>query len=157
MALSAAADVLRDMAIGKGPNKSLIAFGYVGWEASQLEDELAHGVWVTLREDPALVFDDDRSKLWADALALQKTLHNDRRAPLAATTRQSSLSNSLTPAADNSVAFSSVTASAQSRHSKVHNSGSAPMPGMMPASRIGLPQLGQCTTGGGFWLIMATH
>ena len=38
--LSAAADVLRDMAIGKGPNKSLIAFGYVGWEASQLEDEI---------------------------------------------------------------------------------------------------------------------
>ena len=34
VALSAAADVLRDMAIGKGPNKSLIAFGYVGWDAS---------------------------------------------------------------------------------------------------------------------------
>ncbi len=75
VALSAADDVLRDMAIGKGPNKSLIAFGYVGWEASQLEDEIAHGTWVTLREDPALVFDDDRSKLWAEALALQKSLH----------------------------------------------------------------------------------
>lgn len=75
VALSAAADVLRDMAIGKGPNKTLITFGYVGWEASQLEDELAHGVWLTLREDPALVFEHDRSKLWADALALQKTLH----------------------------------------------------------------------------------
>jgi putative transcriptional regulator len=75
VALSAADDVLRDMAIGKGPNKSLIAFGYVGWEASQLEDEIARGTWVTLREDPALVFDDDRAKLWADALALQKSLH----------------------------------------------------------------------------------
>jgi len=74
VALSAAADVLRDMATGKGPNKSLIAFGYVGWEASQLEDEITHGTWVTVREDPALVFDDDRSKLWADALALQKTM-----------------------------------------------------------------------------------
>ena len=75
VALSAAADVLRDMAIGKGPSKSLIAFGYVGWDASQLEDELAHGFWVTVPEDPALVFDDDRSKLWADTLALQKSMH----------------------------------------------------------------------------------
>jgi putative transcriptional regulator len=74
VALSAAADVLRDMAVGKGPNKSLIVFGYVGWEASQLEDELAHGVWVTVPEDPALVFDDDRSKLWADALVRQKSI-----------------------------------------------------------------------------------
>jgi putative transcriptional regulator len=75
VALSAAADLLRDMATGKGPSKTLIAFGYVGWEASQLEDELAHGTWVTVREDPALVFDDDRSKVWADALALQKSMH----------------------------------------------------------------------------------
>ncbi len=73
--LSAAADVLRDIEIGKGPNKSLIAFGYVGWEASQLEDELVHGVWLTVPEDPALVFDDDRSKVWADAMARQKSLH----------------------------------------------------------------------------------
>ena len=73
--LSAAADVLADIAAGKGPNKSLIAFGYVGWEASQLEDELAHGTWMTVPEDPALVFDDDRSKVWADALALQKSAH----------------------------------------------------------------------------------
>ena len=73
VALSAAADVLRDIEIGKGPNKSLIAFGYVGWDASQLEDELAHGVWMTVPEDPALVFDDDRAKVWADTLALRKS------------------------------------------------------------------------------------
>ncbi len=73
--LSAAADVLRDIESGKGPNKSLIAFGYVGWEASQLEDELIHGFWLTVPEDPALVFDDDRAKVWADALARQKSLH----------------------------------------------------------------------------------
>ena len=75
LGLSAAADVLRDIESGKGPNKSLIVFGYVGWEASQLEDELRHGVWLTVPEDPALVFDDDRTKIWADALAKQKSLH----------------------------------------------------------------------------------
>jgi putative transcriptional regulator len=70
--LSAAPDVLRDIGLGKGPNKSLLAFGYAGWGPSQLEDELAHGVWVTVPEDPALVFDDDRTKVWADALARYK-------------------------------------------------------------------------------------
>jgi putative transcriptional regulator len=73
VALSDAADVLRDIALGKGPSKSLIAFGYAGWAASQLEDEIERGAWVAVPEDPALVLDDDRSKVWADALALHKT------------------------------------------------------------------------------------
>ncbi len=72
VALTSAPDVLRDIGLGKGPNKSLLAFGYAGWAPSQLEDELAHGVWVTVPEDPALVFDDDRAKVWADALARYK-------------------------------------------------------------------------------------
>jgi putative transcriptional regulator len=69
VALSAAPDVLRDIGLGNGPKKSLLAFGYAGWAPAQLENELAHGVWVTVPEDPALVFDDDRSKVWAEALA----------------------------------------------------------------------------------------
>jgi putative transcriptional regulator len=71
--LSQAADALRDIGLGKGPNKSLIAFGYAGWAPLQLEDELQAGAWVTVPEDPALVFDDDRTKVWTDALALHKT------------------------------------------------------------------------------------
>jgi len=72
IALTGAPDVLRDIGLGKGPAKSLVAFGYAGWAPGQLDDELAHGVWVTVPEDPALVFDDDRSKVWADALARLK-------------------------------------------------------------------------------------
>jgi putative transcriptional regulator len=73
VALSDAAGVLRDIGLGKGPGKSLVAFGYAGWAPSQLEDEMARGAWVAVPEDPALVFDDDRAKVWADALALRKT------------------------------------------------------------------------------------
>jgi len=72
VALSEAADVLRDIALGKGPKKSLVALGYAGWAPSQLEDEIAHGAWVAVPEDPALVFDDDRANVWNDALALLK-------------------------------------------------------------------------------------
>jgi putative transcriptional regulator len=72
VALSAAPAVLRDMGLGKGPSKSLVAFGYAGWAPSQLDDEIARGDWYTVAEDPALVFDDDRAKVWTDAMARYK-------------------------------------------------------------------------------------
>jgi putative transcriptional regulator len=74
VALTAAVDVLHDIGTGKGPRKSLLAFGYAGWAAAQLDDEVAHGVWVTVPEDSNLVFDDDRAKVWADALERQKAV-----------------------------------------------------------------------------------
>jgi putative transcriptional regulator len=72
VALSSGAQILRDIALGKGPRRSLVAFGYAGWAPSQLDDELQQGVWDTVPEDPALVFDDDRAKVWSDAMARYK-------------------------------------------------------------------------------------
>lgn len=73
VALSDAVAVLRDIGLGKGPAKSLVALGYAGWGPSQLDDEIARGAWITVPESPQLVFDDDRAKLWTDAMALHKT------------------------------------------------------------------------------------
>jgi putative transcriptional regulator len=75
VALTAAPDVLRDIGHGKGPSKSLVAFGYAGWGPSQLDDEIARGDWYNVAEDPALVFDDDRTKVWVDAMARRKADH----------------------------------------------------------------------------------
>jgi putative transcriptional regulator len=75
VALSDAAAVLREIGIGHGPKQSLIAFGYAGWAPQQLDDELARGSWVAAPENPALVFDTDRAKVWTDALALYKNEH----------------------------------------------------------------------------------
>jgi putative transcriptional regulator len=72
VALTPASDVLRDIAHGKGPAKSLVAFGYAGWGPSQLDDEIARGDWYNVAEEPALVFDDDRAKVWTDAMARRK-------------------------------------------------------------------------------------
>jgi putative transcriptional regulator len=69
IALTASVEVLRDMGHGKGPKKSLVAFGYAGWGPGQLEVELARHDWLTIPEDPALLFDDDRKKVWDDAMA----------------------------------------------------------------------------------------
>jgi putative transcriptional regulator len=73
VALTEALDVLRDVAAGKGPAKTLVAFGYAGWSPLQLEDEIARGDWYSVPEDPALVFDDDRTKVWADAMVRHKS------------------------------------------------------------------------------------
>jgi putative transcriptional regulator len=75
VALSDAAGVLRDIGTGHGPKQSLIAFGYAGWAPQQLDDELARRAWVAAPENPALVFNTDRAKVWTDALALYKNEH----------------------------------------------------------------------------------
>ena len=69
IAMTASPNVLRDIAAAKGPKKSLIAFGYAGWGPGQLETELMRHDWYTAPEDPALVFDDDRGKVWKEAMA----------------------------------------------------------------------------------------
>jgi putative transcriptional regulator len=61
--------ILRDIAAKTGPQKSLLAFGYAGWAAGQLDAEMEHNVWFTTPEDPALVFDADRDKVWDLAMA----------------------------------------------------------------------------------------
>lgn len=69
VAMTADPQILRDMAAKAGPHKSLFAFGYAGWGPGQLDDEMAHNVWFTAPEDPALVFDADRDKVWDMAMA----------------------------------------------------------------------------------------
>lgn len=69
VAVTSSLQVLRDLGAGKGPRKSLVAFGYAGWRGGQLEDELTQGAWFTEPEEPRLVFDDDREKLWDEAVA----------------------------------------------------------------------------------------
>ncbi len=61
--VTSSAGILRDMGSDKGPKKSLVAFGCTGWGPGQLENELAHGVWLTAPEEPALVIDEDRQKV----------------------------------------------------------------------------------------------
>jgi putative transcriptional regulator len=69
VAMTSSREVLRDIADNRGPAKALIAFGYAGWAPGQLESELARNVWYTAPEDPTLVFDDDRDKVWEHATA----------------------------------------------------------------------------------------
>jgi putative transcriptional regulator len=67
LAVTSNRDILRDIGNNQGPAKSLIAFGYAGWAAGQLEGEIEHGAWVTAPADVKIVFDLDREKVWEEA------------------------------------------------------------------------------------------
>ena len=71
VALTATREVLEAMASGhnRAPRKSLLALGYAGWGAGQLEEEIKQNVWLTCDADEALIFDHDYDSKWARALA----------------------------------------------------------------------------------------
>jgi putative transcriptional regulator len=54
--LSTSRDILRAIAGGSGPEDKLIALGYAGWAAGQLEQELADNSWLTLPCDSDIIF-----------------------------------------------------------------------------------------------------
>ena len=67
LALTETAEVLRDIARGRGPERSLLLFGYSGWGPAQLESELARGDWSVVPADPELVLGTDHESKWQRA------------------------------------------------------------------------------------------
>jgi len=68
LALSTSADVLFSIAQGRGPTRSLICLGYAGWEAGQLEAEMAENAWLTCPYSAHILFQTP-SELRLDAAA----------------------------------------------------------------------------------------
>jgi putative transcriptional regulator len=70
VALTATREVLEAMVDPAGqPRRSLLALGYAGWGAGQLENELKQNVWLTCDADEGLIFGDDYAGKWSRALA----------------------------------------------------------------------------------------
>ncbi len=70
VALTATREVLEALA-GRDtrPRRAVMALGYAGWDAGQLEREIRESVWLTCEPDEALLFDDDHEHKWSRALA----------------------------------------------------------------------------------------
>jgi putative transcriptional regulator len=65
--LTLSRDIIDAMASGRGPTKVLVALGYAGWEAGQLEREMLANSWLTVEATPAIVFDLPFAERWAAA------------------------------------------------------------------------------------------
>lgn len=70
IALTTSSDILRDMARGHGPRQSLLALGYAGWGAGQLEQELAQNAWLSVPAAPGVIFDTPVDERWQAAATL---------------------------------------------------------------------------------------
>ncbi|HEX6959215.1 MAG TPA: YqgE/AlgH family protein [Ferrovibrio sp.] len=66
--LTATLDVLRAIATGTGPQRSLFALGYAGWGPGQLDAEIQENAWLAAPADPDLIFDSDLDTLWERAV-----------------------------------------------------------------------------------------
>lgn len=63
-------DILKAIAQGQGPRPSLVALGYAGWAAGQLESEIAANAWLSVPASPAILFDTPIEQRWQAAAGL---------------------------------------------------------------------------------------
>jgi putative transcriptional regulator len=67
--LTATVDILKAIAKGAGPKHAILALGYAGWAAGQLETEIQHNGWLHCDADQDLIFGGDVEEKYLRALA----------------------------------------------------------------------------------------
>ncbi len=67
--LTATVDILKSIAEGSGPDRSLLALGYAGWGAGQLDEEIQANGWLSVAPDVPLGFDGVLDGKWERAMA----------------------------------------------------------------------------------------
>lgn len=68
--LTVSPDILAAVAAGEGPDPVLVALGYAGWAAGQIEAELAANAWLSVQADPSVLFATPYEQRWAAAVGL---------------------------------------------------------------------------------------
>ena len=68
VALTATVDILKALAQGKGPKKSLLALGYAGWGPGQLDMEIRANGWLQVPSDSEIIFDIEPDTKWERAI-----------------------------------------------------------------------------------------
>ena len=66
--LTATVDILRAIAEGEGPAKSLLTLGYAGWSSGQLDNEIQANGWLNVSSDTSILFDEDLNSKWDRAV-----------------------------------------------------------------------------------------
>jgi len=60
-------DILKAIAEGEGPDESLVALGYAGWSAGQLEQELMDNTWLNGPANLEIIFNTSPEQCWQSA------------------------------------------------------------------------------------------
>lgn len=68
--LTATLEILRQIALGKGPKSFMMALGYSGWSAGQLEDEIISNGWLIVDADESIIFDKKNATKYTRSLKL---------------------------------------------------------------------------------------
>ncbi|NCT41213.1 MAG: YqgE/AlgH family protein [Alphaproteobacteria bacterium] len=68
ISISGTLDVLREVAEGKGPADKLIIFGYAGWSAGQLDEEIQANSWLVAEPAASLIFKTADDMKWQAAV-----------------------------------------------------------------------------------------
>jgi putative transcriptional regulator len=63
-------DILTAVAEGHGPERTLVALGYAGWDAGQLEREVSENAWLSGPSDTDIIFDAPYEQRWDRAARL---------------------------------------------------------------------------------------
>lgn len=69
LSLTTSEDILLAIAQGKGPENVLIALGYAGWGADQLEQEISANAWLTVPYEADIIFNTPIEQRWQSAAA----------------------------------------------------------------------------------------
>lgn len=69
VSLTATVDILKAIATGKGPDRSILALGYAGWRAGQLESEIQANGWLHCPADLDLLFECELDQKYERALS----------------------------------------------------------------------------------------
>ncbi|MBY0280893.1 MAG: YqgE/AlgH family protein [Alphaproteobacteria bacterium] len=62
-------EILRAIALEKGPDNFCICLGYIGWGAGQLDQEIQENGWIAVDASSDLVFDPILETKWRDSFA----------------------------------------------------------------------------------------
>ncbi len=63
-------DILTVLGTEAEPSNYLVALGYSGWEAGQLESELAENSWLTIEANPDIIFETPIQDRWKKAVEM---------------------------------------------------------------------------------------
>ena len=65
--LTSTSEIFNEIAKGAGPKVSILAIGYAGWGAGQLEFEIKQNSWMNLSIESKFIFDEHKNNKWNEA------------------------------------------------------------------------------------------